>query len=143
MLKNHHKADFSNNISKDEDRLDFSGLKTLTPREDSWSKICARLDAEPMAGPAGVSIPAEKRENIIPFRILSAIPLAASIALVALSILMTAFSQSSETISISTMTSTEVASWYDGLGNANNESDDDFETLDNYATLSYLLQEDR
>lgn len=143
MLKNNHKIDFSNNISKDEDRLDFSGLKTLTPREDSWSKICARLDAQTMAGPAGVSIPAEKRGNIIPFRILSAIPLAASVALVALSILMTAFSQSSETISISTMTSTEVASWYDGLGNANNESDDDFETLDNYATLSYLLQEDR
>ncbi len=142
MLKNDHKIDFSNNISKDEDRLDFSGLKTLTPREDSWSKICARLDAQTMATPFDESCLTEKRGNIIPFRILSAIPLAASIALVALSVLMTAFSQTSESISISSMTPTEVASWYDNLGNANQETDD-FETLDNYATLSYLLKEDR
>lgn len=27
------------------DKIDFSKLERLTPRDDSWAKVCARLDA--------------------------------------------------------------------------------------------------
>lgn len=117
------------------EEIDFSKVERLTPRADSWEKVCARLDQ--------IEKPSVKN-NIIPFKILSAIPLAASIALVAVSVLMTAFSHTSESITINNMASTELTSWYNGLGQSNNrESNDGFETLDNYATLGYLLQENR
>lgn len=125
--------------SNTKDRLDFSQLERLTPRADSWDKVCARLDAEIDTSPKD-----DFKNNIIPFKLLSAIPLAASIALVALSVLMTAFSQTSETVTINNVTSTEIASWYNRLDSfSESENQDDFETLDNYATLSYLLQEER
>ena len=33
-------------------KIDFSKLERLTPREDSWAKVCARLDAEALNVPA-------------------------------------------------------------------------------------------
>lgn len=108
-----------------QDKLDFSTLERLTPRDDSWDKVCVRLDA----GAQG---------NVIPFRILSAIPLAASLVLIGISILMTAFSNSSENVSINSITSTEIASWYDNLGDTEN---DGYDTLDENITLSYFYKE--
>lgn len=117
-----------------QNKLDFSGMERLTPRADSWDKVCARLDAE--SRNAASEKPA--RSNIIPFRILSAIPLAASLVLIGLSVLMTAFSNSSDEISINSVTSTEVSSWYGNLGNT---EEDDFYTLDENITLSYFYKE--
>lgn len=122
-----------------QNKLDFSGLERLTPRADSWEKVCARLDAE-SRGAASVK---PSRNNIIPFRLLSAIPLAASLVLVGLSILMTAFSNSSDEISIRNVTTSEVASWYGNLGDNENSDSDDFETLDENVTLSYFYKESK
>lgn len=127
--------DFSKSIG--EDKLDFSSLNTLTPREDSWSKICARLDA------ADVSVKTEaKKNNILPFRLLSAIPLAASLVLVGISVMLTAFdNDESSPISMNNVTSTELASWYGNLGNSDYSENDEYETLDNSITISYLMKE--
>lgn len=126
-----------------QDKLDFSGLERLSPRADSWDKVCTRLDASnangAMAEPAG-STPTEHAANLIPFRILSAIPLAASLVLIGISVLMTAFSNSSSEVSINSISSSEVASWYSSLGNDNG---DDFDTLDENVTLSYFYKEAR
>lgn len=115
-----------------QNKLDFSSLEQLTPRADSWEKVCARLDADSSKVDALPS-------NLIPFRITSAIPLAASLVLIGISVLMTAFSNTSENISISTITSTEVSSWYHGLGSDNDN--DDFDTLDENVTLSYFYKD--
>lgn len=112
--------------------IDFSKLERLTPREDSWAKVCARLDAEASAAPAAKII------NIKSW--FSAIPIAASIALVALTALLPAInnSDSTETISISSTASAEVLSWYNNLGNS---TSDDFETLEETVGFSYLIKE--
>jgi len=120
-----------------QNKLDFSGLERLTPRADSWEKVCARLDAESR----GNVTPKAQRSNTIPFRILSAIPLAASLVLIGLSVLMTAFSNTSENISINNVTSTEVASWYQNLGS--HSQSDGFDTLDETVTLSYFYKESK
>lgn len=114
-----------------QEKLDFSGIERISPRSDSWEKVCARLDAESKKK-------APARSNIIPFRLLSALPLAASVALVGLSVLMTAFTNTSENISINSVTPTEVSNWYQNLGN---DTGDDFETLDENITLSYFYKE--
>ena len=54
-------------------KIDFSKMERLTPRADSWDKVCARLDAEKAKGKI-VSIKSWY----------SAIPLAASFVLVSL-----------------------------------------------------------
>ena len=115
------------------EKIDFSRLERITPRADSWEKVCARIDAK--------SKPA--RNNIIPFRILSAIPLAASIALVSVSVLMTAFSATSESVSINSIAPAEVSSWYSNLGGNHslNSTDEDFATLDETVSLSYFYKE--
>ena len=112
--------------------IDFSKLERLTPREDSWAKVCARLDAEASATPAAKII------NIKSW--FSAIPIAASIALVALTALLPAInnSDSTETISINSTASSEVLSWYNNLGNS---TSDDFETLEETVGFSYLIKE--
>ncbi|MCF0221042.1 MAG: hypothetical protein HUK19_01990 [Fibrobacter sp.] len=117
--------------ANDSDKLDFSGLEILTPREDSWSKVCARLDAE--AGSANKS-------NIISFRaIYSLVPLAASFALVGVSVLMTAFhTMDDQAISMNNMASSEVVSWYDGLGE---NSNDDSEFFEDSGVFNYLMKE--
>lgn len=122
---------FSNEISETNDfeKLDFSKFEQLTPRADSWDKICARLDAEQAAS---------KKSNIISFRaIYSAIPLAASFALVGLSVMLSAFHTiDDQTISMDNEVSGEIVSWYDNLGES-----DDYELLDNSTTISYLMKE--
>lgn len=124
--------DFSKNMG--EEKLDFSGLTTLTPREDSWNKVCARLDAE-----AGSVIRRSHKNSIIPFRLLSAVPLAASLVLVGISVMLTVFGKENNSpISMNTATSTELASWYGNLGS---DEFDEFETLDNSITISYLMKE--
>lgn len=122
---------FSTDISENDDldKLDFSKLEELTPRADSWDKVCARLDAE------AASV---KKSNIISFRaIYSAIPLAASFALVGLSVMLSAFhTVDDQTISMDNEVTGEIVSWYDNLGEA-----DDYELLDNSTTISYLMKE--
>ena len=124
-------------------KIDFSKLERLTPREDSWAKVCARLDAEANAAPKGkiISIKAWY----------SAIPLAASVALVALTALLPSMTQnieqaganstetiSTEYVSIYSSAPTEVSSWYSSLGNS---SSDDFETLEETVGFSYLTKQ--
>ena len=41
-------------------KIDFSKLERLTPREDSWAKVCARLDAEALNVPTKKNIIAIK-----------------------------------------------------------------------------------
>lgn len=117
--------------ANDSEKLDFSGLETLTPRADSWDKICARLDAEEAS---------VKKSNIISFRaIYSAIPLAASFALVGLSVMMSAFHTiDDQTISMSNIASSETVSWYDNLGS---NDVDDYELPEGSTIIDYLTME--
>lgn len=119
--------------ANDSEKLDFSGLETLTPRADSWDKICARLDAEEAS---------VKKSNIISFRaIYSAIPLAASFALVGLSVMMSAFHTiDDQTISMSNIASSEQVSWYSNLGEGDIDSDD-LEFMDNSTSIIYMMKE--
>ena len=61
-------------------KIDFSKMERLTPRADSWDKVCARLDAEKAKGKI-VSIKSWY----------SAIPLAASFVLVSLTAVLPSF----------------------------------------------------
>ena len=113
-------------------KIDFSKLERLTPRADSWDKVCARLDAAAKATPVGkiISIKAWY----------SAIPIAASIALVSLTVLLPALghTDATETISINSSAPSEVMSWYSSLGNS---TSDDFDTLEESVGFSYLIKE--
>ena len=114
------------------DKLDFSKFERLAPREDSWAKVCARLDAAAKSTPIG---------KIISIKTwYSAIPIAASIALVALTTLLPAINRTdaTETISINSSAPSEVMSWYSSLGNS---TSDDFETLEETVGFSYLIKE--
>ena len=124
-------------------KIDFSKLERLTPREDSWAKVCARLDAE---GAINTTQDAPAKKNIIAIKTwYSAIPLAASIALVALTALLPSMTQnieqvganSTEYVSINSSAPSEVLSWYSNLGN----SSDEFETLEETVGYSYLTKE--
>jgi len=113
-------------------KIDFSKLERLTPREDSWAKVCARLDAAAKALPAG---------NIINIKgWYSAIPIAASIALVSIMALLPALTRTTatETISINSSAPSEVMSWYSSLGNS---MSDDFDTLEETVGFNYLIKE--
>ena len=114
-------------------KIDFSKLERLTPKADSWEKVCARLDAEAESAPAG---------NIISIKSwYSAIPIAASFALVAITALLPALSDNmdrTEPISIGSSAPSEVLSWYSSLGNS---TSDDFETLEETVGFSYLIKE--
>ena len=119
-------------------KIDFSKLERLTPREDSWAKVCARLDAEANAAPANNKIIAIKTWY-------SAIPLAASFVLVSLTALLPSFTSDIETndnsteyVSISNSAPSEVLSWYSSLGNS---TSDEFETLEETVGFSYLIKE--
>ncbi len=124
---------FSTDISENDDldKLDFSKLEELTPRADSWDKVCARLDAEQAA---------PKKSNIISFRaIYSAIPLAASFALVGLSAWLAAFNTiNDQTISMSTMESSDTVAWFNSLGEDDSE---DFDLMENSTAINYLMKE--
>ena len=119
-------------------KIDFSKLERLTPREDSWAKVCARLDAESANTPAKGKILDIKSWY-------SAIPIAASLVLVSLTALLPAITDgmedqpiTTETISINSSTPDEVSSWYSSLGNS---TSDEFETLEETVGFSYLIKE--
>lgn len=120
-------------------KIDFSKLERLTPREDSWAKVCARLDAEASKAPA--------QKNIIAIKTwYSAIPLAASFVLVSLTALLPSFtsdieqenSASTEFVSINDSAPSEILSWYSSLGNS---TSDEFETLEETVGFNYLTKE--
>ena len=118
-------------------KIDFSKLERLAPREDSWAKVCARLDAE--------TLDASAKEKVVDIKSwYSAIPLAASFVLVSLTALLPSFTsdienetESAEYVSIGDAAPSEVLSWYSSLGN----SGDEFETLEETVGFSYLLKE--
>ena len=120
-------------------KIDFSKLERLTPRDDSWAKVCARLDAESANTPA--------KGKIIDIKSwYSAIPLAASFVLVSLTAILPALTDdvkspepiTTETISINSSAPSEVLSWYSSLGNS---SSDEFETLEETVGFSYVRKE--
>ena len=125
------------------DKIDFSKMERLTPRADSWAKVCARLDPEGRAADVKDSAPKAKFFAIKTWY--SAIPLAASLVLVALTALLPSINgsiESAETISteyvsINSSAPSEVLSWYSSLGN----SGDEFETLEETVGFSYLTKE--
>ena len=120
-------------------KIDFSKLERLTPREDSWAKVCARLDAEALNAPT--------KKNIIAIKTwYSAIPLAASFVLVSLTALLPSFTSDiepaetavTEFVSINDSAPSEVLSWYSSLGNS---TSDEFETLEETVGFNYLTKE--
>lgn len=112
-------------------KIDFSKIERLTPRADSWNKVCERLDAK-----ANVTA---RKGNILSIRTLySAIPLAASIVLVALTAILPAIENFTENVSIENVASEDITSWYNSLGNS---TSDDFETLEETVGFSYLTKE--
>ena len=113
-------------------KIDFSKMERLSPRADSWAKVCARLDTEAKNAPAGKIIDIKSWY--------SAIPIAASLVLVSIMALLPAInnSNSTETISMNSSAPSEVMSWYSSLGNS---TSDEFETLEESVGFSYLTKE--
>ncbi len=124
------------------DSIDFSKMERITPREDSWDKVCARLDK------------AEK-ERTLKFSFFSAIPIAASFLLVGFSLFLRSM-DANETapavknqVAASDMATADVAAsqadsavilsnWYSNLG----QGVSDQETLDELQFISYLLKKE-
>jgi hypothetical protein len=124
------------------DSIDFFKMERITPREDSWDKVCARLDK------------AEK-ERTLKFSFFSAIPIAASFLLVGFSLFLRSI-DANETapavknqVAASDMASADVAAsqadsavnlsnWYSNLG----QSDADLESLEEFQFISYLLKKE-
>ena len=126
-------------------KIYFSKLERFTPRDDSWAKVCARLDAEVTAGTHSSDTPAKGK--IIAIKSwYSAIPLAASLVLVALTAILPSITNniesnesiSTEYVSINNSAPSEVLSWYSSLGNS---TSDEFETLEASVGFSYLTKE--
>ncbi len=124
------------------DSIDFSKMERITPREDSWDKVCARLDK------------AEKTRSLR-FSFFSALPIAASFVLVGFSLFLRSI-DAQETapavknqVAASDMASADVAAsqadsavilsnWYSNLG----QGVSDQETLDELQFISYLLKKE-
>lgn len=124
------------------DSIDFSKMERITPREDSWDKVCARLDK------------AEK-ERTLKFSFFSAIPIAASFLLVGFSLFLRSI-DANETapavknqVAASDMASADVAAsqadsavilsnWYSSLGQGVSDQD----ALDELQFISYLLKKE-
>ena len=124
------------------DSIDFSKMERITPREDSWDKVCARLDK------------AEK-ERTLKFSFFSTIPIAASFLLVGFSLFLRSI-DANETapavknqVAASDVASADVAAsqadsavilsnWYSNLG----QGVSDQETLDELQFISYLLKKE-
>lgn len=120
-----------------QNKIDFSGLERITPRADSFEKVCARLDAKQGVEYNPEQSNLKKQVHLVHFSFMKAIPLAASLVLVGAGIFMAAISGKSERISIQSITTDEVASWYNNLGS----DGDDFDSLDENVTLSYFYKE--
>ena len=109
------------------DQIDFSKLERIKPREDSWEKVCARLDSS------------KKKKFLKLVQTRSIYALAASLIVVAFVAVFTMFNQmDTEALLIKNAASDELVSWYNDLGET---SDDELENLDTYQTIRYLLQE--
>ena len=109
------------------DQIDFSKLERIKPREDSWEKVCARLDSS------------KKKKFLKLVQTRSIYALAASLIVVAFVAVFTMFNQmDTEALLIKNAASDELVSWYNDLGET---SDDELENLDIYQSISYLLQE--
>ena len=109
------------------DQIDFSKLDRIKPREDSWEKVCARLDSS------------KKTKFLKLVQTRSIYALAASLIVVAFVAVFTIFNQmDAEALLIENIASDELVSWYNDLGET---SDDELENLDTYQSISYLLQE--
>ena len=124
------------------DSIDFSKMERITPREDSWDKVCARLDK------------AEK-ERTLKFSFFSTIPIAASFLLVGFSLFLRSI-DANETapavknqVAASDMASADVAAsqadsavilsnWYSNLGQGVSDQD----ALDELQFISYLLKKE-
>lgn len=124
------------------DFLDLSKMERLTPRADSWDKVCARLDQ------------AEKKRSLR-FSFFSALPIAASFVLVGFSLFLRSI-DAQETapavknqVAASDMATADVATsqtdsannvghWYSSLG----QGVSDQETLDELQFISYLLKKE-
>lgn len=99
------------------DAIDFSKVERITPREDSWNKVCKKLDNQ--------------------FRLISALPLVASLILMGSALIFVFFGNTTE-MPINSVTDQELVSWYGNLGEGET---DEFETLDQATTISYLIKE--
>ena len=109
------------------DQIDFSKLDRIKPREDSWEKVCARLDSS------------KKTKFLKLVQTRSIYALAASLIVIAFVAVFTIFNQmDTEALLIENIASDELVSWYNDLGET---SDDELENLDTYQSISYLLQE--
>ena len=124
------------------DSIDFSKMERITPRADSWDKVCARLDK------------AEK-ERTLKFSFFSALPIAASFLLVGFSLFLRSI-DAQETapavknqVAASDMASADVAAsqadsannvghWYSNLGQGVSDQD----ALDELQFISYLLKKE-
>ncbi len=124
------------------DFLDLSKTERITPKADSWDKVCARLDQ------------AEKARTLR-FRIFSALPIAASFLLVGFSLFLRSM-DSQETapavknqVAASDMATADVAAsqtdsannvghWYSSLGQGVSDQD----ALDELQFISYLLKKE-
>lgn len=124
------------------DSIDFSKMERITPRDDSWDKVCARLDK------------AEK-ERTLKFSFFSAVPIAASFLLVGFSLFLRSM-DANETapavknqVAASDMASADVAAsqtdsannvghWYSNLGQGVSDQD----ALDELQFISYLLKKE-
>ena len=109
------------------DQIDFSRLERIKPKEGSWETVCARLDSS-------------RKNKFIDFiQTRTKYALAASFVAIAF---ITAFiavnRMESETVLVQGIASDELVSWYNDLGETN---DDELENLDTYGSISYLLQE--
>ena len=124
------------------DSIDFSKMERITPREDSWDKVCARLDQ------------AEKTRTLR-FGFFSALPIAASLMLVGFSLFLRSI-DARETapavknqVAASDMATADVATsqtdsavilsnWYSNLGQGVSDQD----ALDELQFISYLLKKE-
>ena len=124
------------------DSIDFSKMERITPREDSWDKVCARLDK------------AEK-ERTLKFSFFSTIPIAASLMLVGFSLFLRSMDAIESApavknqVAASDMASADVAAsqadsavilsnWYSNLGQGVSDQD----ALDELQFISYLLKKE-
>ena len=108
-------------------KIDFSRLERIQPRENSWETVCARLDSS-------------KKNKFINFiQMRTRYALAASFIAIAFITAFTVISRmDEETLLVQSVASDELVSWYNDLGET---SDDELENLDTYSSISYLLGE--
>lgn len=112
------------------EKIDFSIVERLAPREDSFERVMARID----------SIAAEKT---VRFKFFSAFAAAASIAIVCASVLFSMLSTTNaenDFLPINNVASSELVSWMGSLGEGESDS---YDVLDESLTISYMTWEEK